>query len=463
MFELKSMRRLKGFGMVAYADSFLHRPTSADQIPAILSATREAGKQIVVRGAGRSYGDPAVLAEGVAIDTSGMKRVLRWDATSGLLTAEPGATLMELCQHVLPDGWYLPVVSGTAKTSIGGAVSMNIHGKNNWQRGPIGEHVRAIEVVLADGSHRKIEETDPLFRAFVSGAGLLGVITSVTIQMKHAPSGKVRVQAVSCSNWDEQFKAFEKYEGDAEYVVSWIDGFGTGDESGRGLLHAGWMVETEDIMSRQPEKQTLPSRIMGLFPKSEVWRVLRLLNNRIGMKTVNALKYLAGKREHGSEYFNSLAEFNYLLDFVPGWERAYEPWGLIQCQYFVPKEHAPRVFPLMMAMQRAVKLETFLAVLKRHRPDDFLMSHAVDGYSLALDFKVTESNRKVLWSLAQKMNDLAIEHGGRMYLAKDMTMTAAQAKGYLGPNYDRFVELRRELDPDQLFTSEMAKRLGLEG
>ena len=41
----------------------------------------------------------------------------------------------------------------------------------------------------------------------------------------------------------------------------------------------------------------------------------------------------------------------------------------------------------------------YLGVLKRHRPYPFLMTHAVDGYSLALDFKVTKRNRLDNWFL----------------------------------------------------------------
>ena len=34
-----------------------------------------------------------------------------------------------------------------------------------------------------------------------------------------------------------------------------------------------------------------------------------------------------------------------------------------------------------------------MGIFKRHRPDDFLVSYGVDGFSLGLDFKVTGANR----------------------------------------------------------------------
>jgi hypothetical protein len=54
----------------------------------------------------------------------------------------------------------------------------------------------------------------------------------------------------------------------------------------------------------------------------------------------------------------------------------------------------------------------YLAVLKRHRPDPFWMTHAVDGWSLALDYKVTPGNRAALWALCDALTEIVIAAGG---------------------------------------------------
>ena len=153
--------------------------------------------------------------------------------------------------------------------------------------------------------------------------------------------------------------------------------------------------------------------------------------------------------------------FSFLLDYVPDWRRAYEPGGLIQYQSFVPKEHAKRVFAEQVRMQQEAKLESYLAVLKRHRTDKFLFTHAVDGYSLALDFKVTKRNKERLWKLAHNMNDLVLAAGGRFYFAKDSTLRPEDAKAFLGNSLQKFQKLRTELDPDQILNSDLASRLEL--
>ena len=88
------------------------------------------------------------------------------------------------------------------------------------------------------------------------------------------------------------------------------------------------------------------------------------------------------------------------------------------------------------------------------------MSHAVDGFSLALDFRVTADNRQALWELCHEMDEAVLGAGGRFYLAKDSTATAETfAAAY--PGLERFREFKRELDPDGLLTSDQAVRVGL--
>lgn len=202
---------------------------------------------------------------------------------------------------------------------------------------------------------------------------------------------------------------------------------------------------------------------MGLVPKSVVWRVLRGLNRRAGMRLLNGAKHHASRLlGNGKPHLQSLVAFSFLLDYVPNWRWAYLPGGFIQYQSFIPKEHAREVFRRQIAMQQEAGLESFLGVLKRHRPDRFLFSHAVDGYSLALDFKVTQGNWPRLQALAHRMNDLVLEAGGRFYLAKDSTLRPSDARAYLGDaTLERFARWKDVFDPERLLTSALAQRLEL--
>src|SRR5258708_36427227 len=122
------------------------------------------------------------------------------------------------------------------------------------------------------------------------------------------------------------------------------------------------------------------------------------------MRRRNAMKYWSAERHSGRKYRQSHSTFAFLLDYVPNWKWAYKPGGLIQYQSFIPAEHAERVFAAQISLAQHRGFPPYLGVFKRHRSDDFLMTHAVGGFSLALDFKVTDRNRSVLWGLAADMD-----------------------------------------------------------
>jgi decaprenylphospho-beta-D-ribofuranose 2-oxidase len=105
-------------------------------------------------------------------------------------------------------------------------------------------------------------------------------------------------------------------------------------------------------------------------------------------------------------------------------------------------------------------MPSYLGVLKRHRPDGFLLSHAVDGFSLALDFPVIPSRRTELWSLIRELAEPVVEAGGRFYAAKDAALPGELFRAtFAGGELGRFAELKARLDPDRVLSSALAERL----
>lgn len=453
------VRRLEGFGASCYADAYVVRPLHADEVAAALRAARDAGRQVVLRGMGRSYGDAALAPEQVALDLASLSQIEWADEAAGVVAAGAGATLNDLWRWCLPKGFWPPVVAGTSFISLGGALAMNVHGKNAWHAGPIGEHVTQIEVMRAGGVCEIWPPEHPGFHAVISGAGLIAAILRVWLRLRPVRSGWLDVTPASCRNWDDQFAAFEANHAHADYMVSWVDCFASGASAGRGLFHAATYASEGGL---DPEAQLPTGRMMGLVPRDQAWRALRLLNHRPGMRLVNALKHRAGRRSAASHQ-ETLGAFSFLLDSAPDWRRAYLPGGFVQFQSFVPADRALETFAAQVEMQQRDGLESFLGVLKRHRQDRFALSHGVDGYSLALDFKLTPSTRERVFALCGRMAELVLEAGGRFYLAKDATLTAGQWRASLGDRFEAFMAARDVFDPDRLFTSALATRLGLDG
>ena len=111
---------------------------------------------------------------------------------------------------------------------------------------------------------------------------------------------------------------------------------------------------------------------------------------------------------------------------------SYGRGGLIQYQSFLPKETAEDAWREMLSMSLKRGIPSYLGVTKRHRPDKFLLTHAVDGFSLALDFKVTDRNRTSLSQMLKEFDRIVVEAGGRFYFAKNSETSAETARKFLG-------------------------------
>lgn len=439
------------------------QPQSVEEIGEIFRLARENKLTIASRGAGRSYNDAALNGGGIVLDLSLLTAILAWDAETGILRAEPGLTLEMLWHHVLPDGWWSPVVSGTMKTTLGGCLGMNVHGKNNFKMGTIGEHVIEFTALLPSGEEVTCspEENRDLFYAMISGMGMLGVFTSITMQMKRVYSGYLQVREWNEPDLKSQLAALEKGAPENDYIVGWLDGIARGKSLGRGQIHvANYLEEGDDpdaAKTMQVEYQTLPDKFFGLVPKSILHYFMSPAMNNLGVRAVNTAKYIAGREK---SYRQSHAAFHFLLDYVPNWELAYGRYGLIQHQSFLPKETALDAWTEMIKLSQKRGLPTYLGVTKRHRPDNFLFSHALDGFSLAFDFKITKNNRAALERMTQDFDKIVLEAGGRFYFAKNSETSPETARAFLGDEaLTTFRKLKERCDPENLLNSNLYRRV----
>jgi FAD/FMN-containing dehydrogenase len=418
-----------------------------------------------LRGAGRSYGDAALNSGQMVLDLRGMNRILAWDPKSGVIKVEPGVTIEQLWKHVLGDGWWPPVVPGTMFPTLGGCLAANVHGKNNWVAGTLGEHVVEFEALLADGKAITCspEKDRELFHAMIGSMGLLGVFTAITLQMKQLHSGAMEVRAWAEPTLDGMLTAVDGSK-TADYIVGWVDCIGLLGRAGRGQIHrAEYLKPGEDedpTRSLRIDHQVLPPRLFGVVPKAWLHRFMQPFTTNWGTALTNFAKYWQSRTiAHNHSYTQSLVAFNFLFDYVPNWEHAYLPGGLIQYQSFIPKDTARDAYREMIALCKRRGLPSYLGVLKRHRPDPFLLSHSVDGFSLALDFRATQRRRAPLMQLTAELDEIVLAAGGRFYFAKDSTLNAEKVRRYLGDDsVDKFISLKQKLDPENHLQTDLYRR-----
>ena len=63
-------------------------------------------------------------------------------------------------------------------------------------------------------------------------------------------------------------------------------------------------------------------------------------------------------------------------------------------------------------------------------------------------------------ALLRRLDAMVLDAGGRVYLGKDSYLEAATFRA-MYPAVDRWLAIKAKYDPDGVFTSDLARRLGL--
>lgn len=464
---------VRGWGMAVGGRSKLLRPTTVDGIQAAFAQVRERRGTVALRGSGCSYGDAAICTGGHVLDLSAMNRILAFDPVTGIARVEPGVTIRDLWRHAIGYGFWPAVVPGTMRVSVGGACAMNIHGKNNWCAGPFGEWVRSFKLLTPRGEmlHCSRDVNPHLFHGAISGFGMLGCFTEVELQLKRVHSGRLKVWAIDARDLAHQMEQMESLLDDSDYLVSWVDLHAKGTGLGRGVIHRACQYEPgedpQGLRHLDPCLQDVPDRMFGIVPKGWLWPGMWMATHGGFVPFVNALKYHAsGSEVRNSPYPQTHGAFHFLLDYVPRWHWMTKPGGLVQFQPFLPKETAEATLRRIVEMCHRAGIVPYLGVLKRHRPDPFLMTHAVDGWSMAMDFAVSSktTGRERLWNHCRDMAEVVLDAGGRFYYAKDAMLLASSFPRIHGADaVSRFRALKGRCDPDGMLQTDLSRRMGVTG
>lgn len=376
----------------------------------------------------RSYGD-SCLSHSLDINFNNCDRFLSFDAQKGVFKCQAGVLLHDILNVIVPHGWFLPVTPGTKFVTVAGAVANDVHGKNHHVDGCFGNHVLSFELLRSDGSIQVCtpEKNSELFNATIGGLGLTGIITWVEFQLKRISSPLIETESIKFKNLDDYFSISQESD-DFMYTVSWVDCLAKGDSLGRGAFMRG-------VHSEQPSKNTQVSKpklnIPFHFPNFalnglSMWAFNQLYYNKQMKRTVSSTT-------HYSPFF-------YPLDAIDNWNRIYGQRGFLQYQFVIPFEAGREVIRDVFKRISKSNMGSFLAVLKNfgNIPSPGLLSFPKEGVTLALDFP---NHGPRLFKLLNELDEIVVQHQGRIYPAKDARMSAETFKKSF-PNWQDFIKYK---------------------
>lgn len=393
--------------------------------------------EIIARGNGRCYGD-AALAEHI-FSTRRLNKFISFDRLNGIIECESGVLLSEILEVIVPQGYFLYVTPGTKFITVGGAIASDVHGKNHHSEGCFSGWVTEFSIMNEKGTVLTCSRTENsgLFWSTVGGMGLTGIILSAKLKLKNIETAYIKQESIKAENLDEIFKLFEESE-DWTYNVAWIDCLQKGKNIGRSILMRGEHALKAELPTNLREN---PLRLKQRFIPTIPFYLPTFVLNAFTVKLFNLL-YFQKQRKKEMHSFVDYETFFYPLDIVSDWNKIYGKAGFIQYQMVIPKEKGKEGLQKILNVIANSGNGSFLAVLKlfgKNNPEAY-NSFPLEGYTLALDFKMNNRLKK----LVSELDAIVEEFGGRIYLTKD-SMSRPSLTNYLqNVKNPKFVSLQQK-------------------
>ena len=435
-----------GWGRYPKATADFIEPADAQSLQKFVASQKKSAS-CISRGAGRSYGDSALA--GQLLGSRFLDSFLALDEQQHTLRCGAGVKLGDILKVCLPRGLFLPVLPGTKEVSVGGAIAADVHGKNHHRDGSFCQHVTQISLVLASGEVVSCSTTlnPELFRASCGGMGLTGAIVEATLKLAPVPSSYIDQRSLVANNLQECFAHIED-NADSKYSVAWLDCLATGDSLGRSVLYLG---EHSVAKNRKSDRKYQDRSSIGV-----PFSTPSFLLNKSSMSLFNMTYFSLQKNKSRTSRLDYDSYF-FPLDRLSNWNRLYGSKGFLQYQFVLPSEGALEGITTVLEKISQQGKGSFLTVLKKFgEANENLLSFPKSGYTLTLDFK----NEASLFPLLDELDQIVLDHDGRLYLAKDARMSEAVFKASY-PNWEAFMAIKAKVDPHNRFASLQSNRLGL--
>ena len=165
-------------GTVTFADSQTFAPATTAELAQIVATNPK------VRARGSAHCFNAIAdTDAISITFENLPQELVIDKENQIVTVSAGIKYGELAVALEKRGWALHNMASLPHISVAGAIATATHG-SGVGNGNLATAVRGLEVVLPDGSIKKINLEDPDFAGYVVGLGVAGIVISVDLAIE---------------------------------------------------------------------------------------------------------------------------------------------------------------------------------------------------------------------------------------------------------------------------------------
>ncbi|MGO4615476.1 D-arabinono-1,4-lactone oxidase [Nocardia sp. 2YAB30] len=406
-------------------------PRSPDAVADLLASAEANGQTVRVAGAGHSFTD-TVLTDGILLNLANLNRVLDVDRATGLVRLEAGITLNAASNALHEHGLAFPNLGDVDVQTVAGATATGTHGTGATLQN-LSAALDSVELMLADGSRVELNaRTDPDgWRAARVSVGALGVVTAVTVRM---------VPSFVLEGIERPVQVDD--------VLADLDSFVDGNEHFEFYMFA----HSPLAMTKRNNRVALPEQPRG---KAMDWFADILMSNYLfdGMcKLSRRQPRLVPLIQRGAAYAGSYrrqVDRSYRVFASPRLIR------FIEMEYAVPREHS--VDAIREIKEVTTKFDTPMPIEVRWvAPDDAFLSPA--GGRETCYIAVHQYRGMEFEPYFRACEAVFDRFDGRPHWGKRHFQTSETLRDRY-PDWDRFAEVRRRLDPKGRFANAYLDRV----
>jgi FAD/FMN-containing dehydrogenase len=394
-------------GNQSFTPGYAAAPRDHEEVAALVRDARTRGLGVRVAGAGHSF-TPVVETDGLLLDLSALSGVVATDLQRRRVTALAATPIRDFYEPLWRDGLALKNQGDIDTQQIAGAVATATHGSGIGNTCLSGV-VRGVRLVTATGDVRDIDEREPeLLRAAQVGIGMLGVMTGLELEVTDA----YRL---------------------SEHIGLWP-----------------W----EEVLERWDEL-VHEHRHFGFFwlPTEES---AALYNLSAHDQTMADKCYVKIYDEAAPDQPDSTAPGQRTDRCYRIYPMVYDP-NFHELEYFVPLERGPDALSAMRElMLSSLPDSVYPLEVRTVGPDDAYLS---PNYKTATTvISVSGMPGTDYWAYLRSVDSLLAQFSARVHWGK-LHFLSRDRLHALYPEADRFIRLRRKLDPEGAFLNDHLRDL----
>lgn len=414
------------------------------QLVGLLARAQREQLKISIAGAQHTMGGHTIYPGGIVINMRPFRR-MRLLKGDSLLHVQAGATWAEIIPFLDGRGRSIAIMQSNNSFSVGGSLSANAHG---WQHNapPIGSSVRALRVLLSDGTIVSCSRTQnpELFSLVLGGYGLFGIILDA--ELRTVPNQRYKAERYIVPTRDYVATYARQVNGKSDVAMV----YGRLSVDPRTFLDEAILTVFRHRPARNGRAPPLKEPIFVPITRA-------IFRRSVGSDQGKAQRWWIEKRVSGLSGLTAFSRNQLLNTSVDVYANRSESSTDILHEYFVPPEHLPAFVGALRRIVRHHGSDLLNVTIRNVYPDrdSFLRYARREMFGLVILFNQprTAEADLAMAAMTRELIDVALGLGGTYYLPYRLHATREQFhRAY--PQAAQFFALKRKYDPTEVFQNQ---------